>query len=353
MNEKKNLDLDLQLFATAGNTTGSNTTGNDLSTEMKTYYSDYLIDMAGPLLVHDQFGQKHPIPKNGGKTIEFRKYSPLAKATTALTEGVTPDGQALDVSAITATVDQYGGWIQLPDMLLLTAIDNNMIQATQLLGDQAGRTLDTVTREVLNGGTNVQYYDGSVASRAALTGSNKLTVDCIFRAVRALKVQNAKPIDGSFVGIIHPDVAYVTAGGSSGGSGLQLVAPDGSVMPSRGRLQLFTRFGTVADIAVWKVRTDTEKIDNYLAGNTAAVRYLEISGGKLRFISAVTDGTQTEQLHDGDTLYWYKSANSREIGTENTGFPVTIYKYTETEAGFIGWDGESLTLSGIETGGTA
>ena len=208
MNEKKKFDLDLQLFATAGNTTGSNTTGNDLSTEMKIYYSDYLTDMAGPLLVHDQFGQKHPIPKNGGKTIEFRKYSPLAKATTALTEGVTPDGQALDVSAITATVDQYGGWIQLPDMLLLTAIDNNMIQATQLLGDQAGRTLDTVTREVLNGGTNVQYYDGSVASRAALTGSNKLTVDCIFRAVRALKVQNAKPIDGSFVGIIHPDVAY-------------------------------------------------------------------------------------------------------------------------------------------------
>lgn len=208
MNEKKKFDLDLQLFATAGNTTGSNTTGNDLSTEMKTFYSNYLIDMAGPLLVHDQFGQKHPIPKNGGKTIEFRKYSPLAKATTALTEGVTPDGQALDVSAITATVVQYGGWIQLPDMLLLTAIDNNMIQATQLLGDQAGRTLDTVTREVLNGGTNVQYYDGSVASRAALTGSNKLTVDCIFRAVRALKVQNAKPIDGSFVGIIHPDVAY-------------------------------------------------------------------------------------------------------------------------------------------------
>ena len=153
-------------------------------------------------------GYRHGAPKNGGKTIEFRKYSPLAKATTALTEGVTPDGQALDVSAITATVSQYGGWIQLPDMLLLTAIDNNMVQATELLGDQAGRTLDTVTREVLNGGTNVQYYDGSVTSRAALTGANKLTVDCIFRAVRFLKTQNAKPIDGSFVGIIHPDVAY-------------------------------------------------------------------------------------------------------------------------------------------------
>ncbi len=208
MNEKKKFDLDLQLFATAGNTTASAASGNDLSVEMKTYYSAYLIDMAGPLLVHDQFGQKHSIPKNGGKTIEFRKYTPLSKAMTALTEGVTPDGQALDVSAITATVNQYGGWIQLPDMLLLSAIDNNMVQATQLLGDQAGRTLDTVTREVLNGGTNVQYYDGSVASRSALTGANKLTVDCIFRAVRFLKAQNARPIDGSFVGIIHPDVAY-------------------------------------------------------------------------------------------------------------------------------------------------
>ena len=51
----------------------------------------------------------------------------------------------------------------------------------------------------------------------------------------------------------------------------------------------------------------------HLAGDTSAIRYLEISGGKIRFLSAVTDGTQTEQLHDGETLYWYKDANSREI----------------------------------------
>lgn len=200
--------LDLQMFATAANTTTSVASGNDLSPEMKTFYSDYLIDLVGPQLVHDQFGQKHPIPKNGGKTIEFRKYEPLGKAMTPLTEGVTPEGQALNVSTVTATVDQYGGWIQLPDMLLLTAIDNNMVEATKLLADQAGRTLDSVTREVLNGGTNVQYHNGTVASRNALAQSHTMDVDCIFRAVRALKAQNARPIDGSFVGIIHPDVAY-------------------------------------------------------------------------------------------------------------------------------------------------
>ena len=208
--ECKKYKFNPHLFDTVLNATTSNSGGtNDLSAEMKTFYSDYLLDIATPLLVHDQFGQKHPIPKNGGKTIEFRKYSPLAKATTALTEGVTPDGQALNVSTITATVAQYGGWIKMTDMLLLTAIDNNMVQATELIGDQAGRTLDTITREVLNAGTNVQYGDGSSKTqRTALTQSDKLTVEAVFRAVRTLKKGLAKPIDGSYVAIIHPDVAY-------------------------------------------------------------------------------------------------------------------------------------------------
>ena len=196
--------FDLQLFA--GNLNTQTTGASALSDEMKVYYSDYLIDNAVPKLVHDQFGQKHPIPKNGGKTIEFRKYSPLPKLTTPLTEGVTPDGQSLTVTTVEATIDQYGGYVTISDMLQLTAIDNNMVQATKLLGNQAGASLDTITREVLNGGTNV-VYAGGVASRAAL-GDNKLTVDDIKKAVRALKTQNAEKIGDSFVAIIHPDVTY-------------------------------------------------------------------------------------------------------------------------------------------------
>ena len=72
---------DLSRFAeTAPNPNTNVTTDSGLSVEMKTYYDDRLIDLAQPLLIHDQFGQKRPIPKNGGKTIEFRKYAPLAKA---------------------------------------------------------------------------------------------------------------------------------------------------------------------------------------------------------------------------------------------------------------------------------
>jgi len=202
------LKINLSMFS--GNT--NVTTDSGLTNEMKTYYSDYLIDLAEPELVHDQFGQKHPIPQNGGKQIEFRKFDSLPKALTPLTEGVTPDGQKMSMSVITATVSQYGGYIELSDILLLTAIDNNLVQATEMLASQAGRTLDTITREVLNGGTNVCYAAGK-EDRSELvggesTGNTYLTVDDIKKAVRALKVQNAVRINGDYVAIIHPDCAY-------------------------------------------------------------------------------------------------------------------------------------------------
>ena len=193
------------------NVTTDNTQGNDLSAEMRTYYEKRLIDIAGPKLVHDRFGDFYPVPKNGGKTVQFRKYSPLPKASKPLTEGVTPDGRALNVTAVTCDLEQYGDWIGLSDMLDLTAIDNNVVQATRLLGNQAGRTLDSVTREVLAGGTNVRYAPNGtteVTSRADITADCKITPEIIFRAAADLQAMNADPVDDSYVAIIHPYAAF-------------------------------------------------------------------------------------------------------------------------------------------------
>ena len=208
----KNMDktMDLQLFATQV------TTQDSLTAEMKTFYDMALIDEAGAQLVHDQFGQKRPIPANGGKTIEFRKFSPLPKATTPLTEGVTPDGNQLNVSTVTATVNQYGDYIVQSDVLELTAVDNTILEAAKLLGRQAGATLDTVVRNILHTGTNVTYCpkkaeDGTeteVTSRAQLDETAQLTVDVVNQVVAKLRAQNAPTIDGKYVAIIHPFVAY-------------------------------------------------------------------------------------------------------------------------------------------------
>ena len=100
--ENKNMTLwDLQLFADASAQLQNTTTTTGMKPEIKTYYERRLIELAEPKLVHDQFGDSYPIPANNGKTIEFRKYDSLPKATTALTEGVTPEGQAMTVTTIT------------------------------------------------------------------------------------------------------------------------------------------------------------------------------------------------------------------------------------------------------------
>ena len=203
--------LDLQLFATETDTTNS----EGLSAEAKTFYEKRLLDEAEPLLVHDQFGEKYPIPKGGGKTIEFRRFNALPKSLTALTEGVTPDGQNMSVESLTATVDQYGGWVQSSDLLEMTAFDPILIERTRVLGNQAGRTLDTITREKINAGTNVIFaskkengVETEIAVREDLTEKCNLSIDPIFQAVAMLKAQNAKPFGDKYIGLIHPYNSY-------------------------------------------------------------------------------------------------------------------------------------------------
>ena len=204
--------INLQMFATEVQTTLLPA----LSAEMKTFYDMTLIDEAQSNLVHDQFGQKRPIPKNGGKTIEFRKFAPLAKALTPITEGVTPDGKSLEVSTITAEVAQYGDYITQSDVLELTSLDNTILEATKLLGRQAGVTLDTVVRDILHETTNVSYcpkvdmagFETAVTSRSALDDTCQLTVKEVQKVVAKLRAQNAPTIGGKYVAIIHPYVAY-------------------------------------------------------------------------------------------------------------------------------------------------
>lgn len=210
--------IDLQAFANEvinATTNTTETTGNDLSAEMKTFYDMELIEEAGPELVHDQFAVKKPIPKGGGKIIEFRKYDNLPKSTTPLTEGVTPQGKALNVTAITSEVQQYGDFVEYTDMLDLTAIDNNVAEAVKLLGKQAGQTLDTVTRDVLQSGKNVIFAPSvsggivtEIDARSSITDSCLLTVDLIKRVVAKMRGDNVPKIDGYYVGIIHPYVAH-------------------------------------------------------------------------------------------------------------------------------------------------
>ena len=184
----------------------------------KTFYDRKLLDTAKTRFVHVNFGQRRSIPRNNGKRVEFRKYELFTPDADKLTlvEGVTPTGQSLAQSKVEAEVKQYGAYVEISDLLDLTAYDAVIADSAELLGEQLGTVVEWITRDAMCQTTNVQYAGGQL-SRSALTASNKLTVEEVRKAVRTLKKNKARPFftgaDGAgrkphFVCICSPDATY-------------------------------------------------------------------------------------------------------------------------------------------------
>jgi len=280
--------------------TVENYNGGGLSPEMKTFYDKTLIELATPNLVHMQFGQKRPIPPHGGKTVEFRRMKPLAKNLNTITEGITPGGTKMTVVPLTATLNQYGDYIEQTDLIEMTAIDNTVIEATKLLADQAGRTIDTIVRDVLQTGTNVNYCsknNGSsitpVSSRAELDETAKLRVVDVFKAAAQLKTVNAPTIDGKYVAIIHPHVAF------------DLMQESGDAW---------------VDI---KKYAEPEKILTGELGTLGGVRFVESSEAKINYGSDLAEGLRSLEVTD------YSSDSSDN--TDVNGGSTSPYKITVAE----------------------
>lgn len=196
------------------------TTLTQVAPGVQAFYDRNLLRRAQPNDVHGRFGQKRPISQKNGNQIKFRRYSQLAAATTALTEGVTPTGSSLAVTDVVSTLAQYGDFITLSDMVSMTNQDAVVTEATDVLGDQAGTTIDLTRRDVLVAGSNVAYANG-VASRATVAA--KLGAADLDKAIRFLKTQNAKyvkegisasddvgtgSVRKAFIALVHPDVEF-------------------------------------------------------------------------------------------------------------------------------------------------
>lgn len=182
---------------------------NQLANEDKVFYEKTLITRLLPQLNFYKDAMKKKLPKNSGRTINFRKFNSLTAPSASLTEGVTPDGNNLDVSKIEAVVSQYGDFVTISDLIQLTGIDPVLTETSELLGEEAGELIDTKIQEGISKGTNV-YFAGGVTTRAALaTAENKLTGADIKKIVRKLKNANAKRFsDGFYHMQIDPDIAY-------------------------------------------------------------------------------------------------------------------------------------------------
>jgi len=200
------------------------TTRTEIPAEVNNFYNKVLLDRATPSLVHNRFAQVKDLPRKAGtNVIKFRRYGVLAAATTPLTEGVTPAGSELSTTELTATVLQYGDYVTVTDIVDMQSFDPVLTGvAEDVLGDQAGLTLDNLCRDIIAAGTTIQYASTAI-STATIGPAMKLNRAEVKEMVKTLRGNNAKPVmrminpstgynttpvGRSFIGIISEDTLY-------------------------------------------------------------------------------------------------------------------------------------------------
>ncbi|MEC0231178.1 N4-gp56 family major capsid protein [Paenibacillus alba] len=192
-----------------GYNTGSGV--NQLSAENATFYQTAMLDRLTPELFFMNYGDKKNIPKRKGATANWRRLNNLAVSTTAITEGVTPDGVDLSITPVNATVQVYGNWTKIGEFIDLVGLDPLMTETAELMGENAGQSMDIIVRDIITAGTNVTYANGK-ASRVTVAAADKITAADILRLRRTMKKNKVKPIklpDGSmgYLMFVSPDVA--------------------------------------------------------------------------------------------------------------------------------------------------
>jgi N4-gp56 family major capsid protein len=200
---KEILTLNLQLFSADVDPINV-TTQSSMSPTMKTFYDTTLLENAREAMIFTQFGKKQPMK---GNKVEWRKFNTFGKALTPLTEGVIPTGQTFGMTNVEGTITQHGDFTAISDRLELESFDDVIFGATEEMGAAEGETYDTLTRNILVAGNSVAYCGGK-DSRASLTKADVLTPDMVNKAQTWLKKNKAPKIDGWYVALIHPSVAY-------------------------------------------------------------------------------------------------------------------------------------------------
>lgn len=198
------------------------TTTTQVPAAINYFYDKRMLMKAVPLFVHTKWATVRDIPRNNTDSIRFRRYTLLTAATTALTEGVTPEGSQLAITNVNCTVYQYGDFVTLTDKLVFTTLDPILTETAELLGVQAGDTLDQLCRTAMTATTTIQYASAAT-SNATVSSAMKITKAEIQEAVRTLKTNkckkitsmvdastgfNTSPLPACFIGIVHPNATY-------------------------------------------------------------------------------------------------------------------------------------------------
>ncbi len=284
----------------------SDTTGT-LTGEMMTFLVDTFLSRSKAALPHAEGAKKRVHPQNSGKAMTWNRYTPLAVATTALTEASNPTEANMTGSTVSATVAEYGNFVKVSSLLYGTSIDKAATEKTEVLAQNAAETLDTLVRNELAAGATTQFAGGK-AALSLVASSDTMSSTEIRKGVKTLKKANAMPYeDGYFLGKIGPDTSYSLMADSTTWIDVYKYNTAGNIF--RGEIgKLFgVRFIEATSNQYKDAGAGSGSIDvfsNFIHGQEA-IGTVDLSGNAMRLIVKQSDKSDTSNpLNMFMTIGW-------------------------------------------------
>jgi N4-gp56 family major capsid protein len=146
-----------------------------------------------------------------GATVTFTIVNDLAIADTPLNESVDVSAVAMSDSQIPVALGEYGNAVITTAKLRGESFVEIDPVVSNVIGYNAGVSIDSVARNVLQAGTNVDYAKGTgtqpTARNQILAANTLLAANVRFEKAR-LRAFNVATFGGMYVSYIHPNVAY-------------------------------------------------------------------------------------------------------------------------------------------------
>ena len=165
-----------------------------------------------------------------GASVAFTIVNDLPIQSAALTESNDVAVTSLSDSQVVLTLAEYGNAVLTTARLRGTSyVDIDPVVAN-VVGYNAGVSIDTIARAALDSGTNVMYGSGLGATSLGAAGAtSRVTVGSSatlssldIRAARArLRSQNVPTFGGYYIGYVHPDIVADLQGETINGSNIQ------------------------------------------------------------------------------------------------------------------------------------
>lgn len=186
------------------------------------YYDELFLKVAESNLIHKQLGQlnrKVEAGQGGFGTgvLYWTRFVNLTTVTSGSGEGVATSAVTISAINVTGTTVQLDNALSYSDLLAYTSFGDFKKAAMERLAYNAGVSVDTYVREAISNSGTIMNINAA-AHFSAIPATGTMTIGNVRRAVRALRRNDAMPLaDGSFVAVIHPDVAYDLEGDTTTG----------------------------------------------------------------------------------------------------------------------------------------